>query len=444
MTRPDFLALALALALTGCARFVPGTGGGGRDVMLPGPSTVVSGFAAETGTANLASGSDKGEVRVAVRWPGPTSRRLQVLPLSVRSLEVEVLDVHGVSLARQVIPRGAPGSVSSATLMVPVGTGYRVSGIAWGEPDGEGLAPALARGDASNVVIRRSRATQVSLVLGPTTVPAVTAITPGVAGPGAWLRLEGRNFSRVPGLASEVWFGKVQAVRHRVRSDSVIEAEVPEGARSAPLSVKVDGVASLSSNPFFVLRALRLSGPSGPVLTGSRQMLGLFGEDTEGVRLEDVPVVWETGHPGDEALVAKGEVHFAGTRSATLDVVVRSGAIVARWPMEVRSRPLSVVVVPRAVTLDARNEDGTWDAPFTVSAPFSAVVTYADGSSDGDVRWQVPDPRMASWVDGRVVTAPGAPGGLVVLRAISNRDGTVEGTASVVVMDQGLAEVVIE
>ena len=136
--------------------------------------------------------------------------------------------------------------------------------------------------------------------------PTLTRFTPATGPAGTGVTLTGTHFLG----ATEVRFNRVSAVVFEVVSGASIEAVVPRGATSGPISVVTPGGTAVSTEPFTVVPPPTLTGftpATGPVGTGvtltGTHFLGATAVRFNGVSAVEFEVVSGTSM---EAVVPRG------------------------------------------------------------------------------------------------------------------------------------------
>jgi hypothetical protein len=386
---------------------------------------------------------ETGYLFLKVRWPEQT-RTVQLLPASARMVRVVVRDTSRVQVTSLDVTRNPLSNLSTAMIPVPSGQDYTVSVLAFAEEKPGPEAESIASGDASNVTIRKSKTTQVAVTLAPTFAPAITSLAPASGGVGRTVTLTGRNFGADRNLAFQVLFGDATASVATRIDDRTIRAVVPEGARSGNVSVRVDAVPSVSSNPFGVIENLSVEPLRSPLLTGATHSLVVDARDPAGVPVPDPAVEFRSADPVALLVDRQGLVTAPGDLPATVSVEVFSGRASASVPILILARPLAVMVSPNEGILNAQAPDGLNAPGFITALPIRATVMYSDRTTDEAVRWSSSDRRLGVYHDGKVVSGVDAPAGRLTLTATALRDGRTSGSATFVITTYGQADVSIE
>ncbi len=456
---PSVLALVVTAGLVACSfdRFSPGSTPGGapsETALQSGHAGVHAGHAVthfetqpgEGRPGGLESAQDLGTLLLIIRWPaeGQADRALTAIPASSRTIRLEVYDPSENRVAAQNFTRASGTSQTVAKIEVPASVNYRVSALAFAEEEPGSDAAPIARGDAVNVLIRKAKTTQVAITMTPTLSPAITTLSPGNGGVGRSVLIKGRNFGASKGLSFLVRFAGVQAKRADRQDDQTIETDVPSGAPSGNLTVVVDGIESVSTSPFAVIQYLRFDAFKGFFLTRATATLTFVAQNSDGSTIAAPSVDWSIDQPSIASITQSGFLASLGDDPATVTVRIESGLASASTAVPTWPRPLGVAISPQSWTINARYADGTADPGFVTSVPVKAVVTYSDGSTDSAVTWSSSDPRLGTYSAGKVVSAPDAPAGTLVLTATSDRDGRTKAQASFEVTTFGSAEVTVE
>lgn len=107
----------------------------------------------------------------------------------------------------------------------------------------------------------------------------ISSFVPGGGGPGVTVNLKGDGFSAV----NSVKFGNLEAIRFNILSDTRIEAVVPTGVSTAPITVQTADGQMATSNKDFKLLALKTYGmefnqgfPDYPAVSGKNTLVRVF------------------------------------------------------------------------------------------------------------------------------------------------------------------------
>lgn len=386
---------------------------------------------------------EPGTLTLMVRWPTPL-RTTQLIPLSAKAIQIDVLTAQGDLAASRTATRQPGAGTSVITVPLAAGNGYRVTARAFAEETpGPGSQP-IAQGDASNVLIRKSKTTQVALEIVPLTAPAITELSPANGGIGRMVRIKGRNFGLSTNLDCQVRFGQTLASELARIDDETLQVKVPTGALSGNVAVIVDGVDSVSSSPFQVIRNLTFAAIEGLFLTAATRSLVIHAADTSNAVVLDPILDWSSDQPNIVSVDQTGLVTSWADGAATVSVRASTGTASASLALPVWPRPMMVSVTPATGLLNAAAEDGINDPAFVTRIPVEAVVTYSDQSTDSAVTWTTSNAALGMWSGGAVVTANNAPAGTLVITATAMRDGKTKGSASFEVTTLGNAVVTVK
>ncbi|NBP25550.1 MAG: hypothetical protein EBU81_13580, partial [Proteobacteria bacterium] len=312
--------------------------------------------------------TEGGSLVVRVRWPVP-GRRVARMPDSAARLRLRVRAADTSIRAEAVVDRRLDTAVSEATMSVPVGQDYVLSGEAL---DASGMV--VAQGQSDPFFIQAHVRRSVRLVLAPAFVPDLMALSPAVAGPGATVGLVG-DLALADGRMAFLTFEGASPVAVRVASGGA-SVVVPEGARTGSASLVVDGIASPTRPLFRPLQKV------GWVATGDVQPWLIDGQ----------PWAW----PGGKfRFLATGEaspgvVEALASNSAELLLAGDGVTPDGRWePIQLTSGTLRVSSGRLVATADLR-----------VGSAVPPMLTYGQGAPthrdleivDSDLGW------LMSWL----------------------------------------------
>ena len=202
--------------------------------------------------------------------------------------------------------------------------------------------------------------------------PTLTRFTPTTGPAGTGVTLTGTHFLG----ATDVRFNGVRAAEFEVVSGTTIEAVVPPGATSGPISVVTPGGTAVSAEPFTVVPPPTLTGftpATGPVGTGvtlnGTHFLGATDVRFNGVRAVEFEVVSGTSI---EAVVP------SGATSGPIIVVTPGGMAVSAEPFTVTTGIGSRLFVPVVLRSQGR----------TPGSFFTSELTLTNrGSTTGEIHY---------------------------------------------------------
>jgi len=195
-----------------------------------------------------------GTLRFAVRWP---ERDLpgfsaQVIPVSTEKIVFEFENADGDVLVSEPLTRTAGQAISTTTLNLPEGTGYKATVTAY-DAQGE----AIAIGYKPSITVTWGRITPVTITLNSRFAPHITDMGVAHGTPGQTLTISGNNLARGLGEPVVIFPSGIEVKGTLV--NGAIEAKIPPGAGSGALNVKIDGVTSTTDAPFQEVASLELA-----------------------------------------------------------------------------------------------------------------------------------------------------------------------------------------
>lgn len=242
MRRLLFIGITATFGLAGC-----------HASMLPRPP-LGQPEATRTGQAML---------QVGVQWP---RRSTQVIPLSAETLWIHVKKgaqtLHAAQLRR---PDPVGTQTATMSFVADADTGLSVRAEAFRAGQASTSVP-IAAAQAAGVDLYPNQRTTVVLDLAATTPSSITAFSPTNGGPGVMVSVSGQ-FS--PSGYYRMALGSAES-HATYKHAQLLEAVVPVGAQSGPLTIYDDGFPWLSSPSFHVLSVLTLS-PSLPQVVAAGQ-----------------------------------------------------------------------------------------------------------------------------------------------------------------------------
>ena len=209
--------------------------------------------------------------------------------------------------------------------------------------------------------------------------PTLTRFTPTTGPAGTRVTLTGTHFLG----ATYVRFNGVRAVEFAVLSGTSIEAVVPSGATSGPISVVTPGGMAVSTEPFMVALPPTLTGftpTTGPAgtrvtLTGTH-FLGATDVRFNGVRAVEFEIVSGTSI---EAVVP------SGATSGPISVVTPGGTAVSAQPFTVTTVFQSRLFVPVVLRSQGRTPGSFFTSELTLTnrGTTTAGIRYTYSASFG-------------------------------------------------------------
>lgn len=279
MTRSSRAAipLGLCLLLAGCqfAGIKP----------VPAPTMAAGSFPHEV-EGQVAQGA----LSVDIHWP----YRTQVIPTSAERLSFTLTGPHPQALDILRPPGVAP--VSTATLSVEVGTGYRLSVRAY---DGSAQARLVAEGQSPLFEVMANAITPVRIRLESNIKPVITGFSPDNGGPGSSVTINGAFLGAERGLIPSFLFGGIPTSQHYPAQDGTASAIVPLNAVSGAIAPVVDGVQGDAFGTFTVLQAIAIAPLSRTVASGSTASFTASATTSAGAAFAGSPAVtWSVTGPG--------------------------------------------------------------------------------------------------------------------------------------------------
>ncbi|GEM_PF-4692496 len=184
-----------------------------------------------------------GTLSFAIRWPERDLPEFsaQVIPVSTRTLVFELKDANDKSLVRELIRREAGSAIASKTLNLPVGEGYKAVVKAYVEAEPTLDSKPIAIADASNITVRWGETKGIPLTLTALFAPQI-ALEASNGTAGQKLYITGQNLDR--GIDPPVVVFPSGREVAGVLAGNLISVDIPAGAGSGPIKVRVDGVPS--------------------------------------------------------------------------------------------------------------------------------------------------------------------------------------------------------
>lgn len=330
MRHVHLITLSLAFTLLGC------------QVPLNLPQSVIPAGQSPNGHARDGSGAPTdpalrtGAVRIAVYWP---ERDLpgfsaQVIPIRTRSLTIQIWNADGQPMFEQpeVIRRESGSVIASKTLYLRVGEGYRAEVKAYAEENPTPDSEAIAVADASGFSVRWGETTTIPLELTAVHVPRIS-LSLGYGTPGQILTITGRNLHLGADEPVVVFpSGREVAGKRKPNpdhdpalpdDDTLIEVEIPQGAGSGLLQVRVDGVGSTP-----------LTTPSTAIFREIQRLeLRAQGEEPGGIRDGNGSIATWLGDAFSVEVVGRvaGEGTRVGPEADPIEIVPVNDPILTQW-----------------------------------------------------------------------------------------------------------------
>ncbi|HEY9854677.1 MAG TPA: IPT/TIG domain-containing protein [Stenomitos sp.] len=328
---------------------------------------------------------------------------------------------------------------------VPVGRFYVVA-----------MHPDLGRGYAEGVTVVSKTAAQAPDIELSTKFPTLTAIAPTNGAPGQTVTLTGENFGVSIGKQPEVLFNGVQA-QVTSKSDTELQAVVPNGALNGLVTVKVAG---LNSTPldFKVIKDLAIFpdaqnslaqtpsavAPTSDVMPLDQPRTYLARAlDTDGAIIPSPAVTWSSSMPAVGTVDGTGKL--TATTVGTLELRLAAGSRSAALPVEVVGAINRLTVTPNPVpTLVSYPVGATPDTAKAQCTLVAQSVFTAGGSRVLPVTWSTTDPRITITSGGLITTKPGAEAGTASVTVQSVVDPRRSLQVQVPVVRQGSLAIEIE
>lgn len=326
-SRKMLVALGLLLTAAGC--------------QAPVLRSVLPEQAAPQGIPQEVTGQARpGEVAVTIRWP----YRTQVIPTSAERLAFTLSGPHPQTL--DVLRPAGTSPVSTATMSVEVGTGYRLTVRAY---DGSAQGRLVAEGQSALFDVLTNVLTPVRIRLDGAIKPVITAFAPDNGGPGSSVIINGSLLGAERGFIPSFLFGGIPTTQNYPAQDGTASAVVPLNAVTGAIAPVVDGVQGDAFGTFTVLQGIVISPLSQIVASGSTASFAASATTAGGAAFAGTPAVtWSvTGSgyqgnydPNDPLATppppppSPGSIDQAGVFSAdgatgTFEVAIMSGRLLA-------------------------------------------------------------------------------------------------------------------
>ncbi|MBM3274552.1 MAG: hypothetical protein FJZ00_05340 [Candidatus Sericytochromatia bacterium] len=331
--------------------------------------------------------------------------------------------------------------------LTDAGGRFEISGVPPGTFILAAISADLGRGFANGITVESKKtASAPSLVLS-TVSPVLDSVAPVSAAPGQTIRLIGRNFGVSAGKRPEISFNGL-AVTAGDATDTGLAAQVPNGAVSGSIIVKVGSVAS-NPLPFAVAAALRLPA-ADTLMQGLTRRYLLDAADGTGKAVPGLIGIWSTTDAAVAAVSATGEV--SALRPGKAAVSVAAGTLTAALSLEVVPPVDRLVLDPSSVpplgplpSPGDGQSGGGFLAAATDSVRFKAIAHFKEGgTAQLPVVWNLPDSRFTMSPDGLLRVLPGSEAGSATLRATLQANPAIGADVTVDVVRQGELAVVVE
>ncbi|MBO9541771.1 hypothetical protein J7643_14370 [bacterium] len=293
--------------------------------------------AERTGVAEPA----RATLQVGLQWP---RRETQVIPISADTIWVSVKKgsqtLHTTALKR---PDAQGTQTATRSFQVDAGTGLSVRAEAFRAGQASTSIP-IALAQATGVTLYANQRTIVTLDMAATGASTISSFSPTNGGPGVKVSVAGQ-FS--PSGYYRLVLGPAESAA-TYKTSQLLEAPVPLGAQSGPLTVYDDGFPSVSAQSFQVLSVLTLL-PAGPQHVSPGQPLAFSvpsALDTNGQQVSSPTVTgWLLLDPISFEPSAIGTLDVSGgaatfnaspTATGTAWLYVRSGSLLATTSVTVR------------------------------------------------------------------------------------------------------------
>lgn len=185
--------------------------------------------------------------------------------------------------------------------------------------------------------------------------------------------------------------------------------------------------------------------PAGPMrlLVGQTQRLSV--ELTDRINTANgIPVVdqWLVSPIGVVTVDSVGQLQALAT--GTVQIRARIGPSLSDPLLVTVVRVTRVEILPAITSITVQDEGSDPASNEAIEAQLQAKVLLSDGFEDHEVVWISGDPSRIRVDSGKVIAAPGAEPGMVIIRAHSAWDTEQQGTAVINLVAAGRAQVFIQ
>lgn len=240
--------LGCIVSLTGCP------------ILLMAPDSTPS-----TGTTTQTQ-SQKGTLELVIKWPLRQVQgfNTQAIPLSTNALVVWVRNGNNL-VEKKTIKREPSNSTTTTKLTLQPNNNLAIETKAYRETEpNTDVNEAIARGTATANVLA-DNTTKIELTLDALFTPSINSLSSNFGMRGDTITLTGSGFGTTT-TPVEVFFNQTKATEITRNSETGITAKVPEHATTGRVSVKVDGVDSISNTVYWVSTGIVISSPPKAIL----------------------------------------------------------------------------------------------------------------------------------------------------------------------------------
>lgn len=321
--------------------------------------------------------SQMGTLSLTIQWP---KRELpgyntQTIPNSTNAFVIWVRDGNTL-LDKRTVARTAGATATDVKIDLKAGNNYSIEAKCYREtnPDPD-VHTAIAQANGT-VNIRPSQVADTTLTLDALFVPSVSALNSNVGQSGDYVTLTGDRFVAND---SEVRFNGTLAPASdtTVTSSSSITVKVPTGATTGRISVKADGIESVSNAVYWIPQSVNVSNATVKAtktiqLSASTQWMVKTGEAASSYGSAPseawIPATSSVGVLNDNGTLL-------GYNSGTIDVQAQQGSM--------QSAPTPITVIEPTYTVSTIVGFGGGDGEGTNSAiPYPTALAH---DSDGNI-----------------------------------------------------------
>lgn len=320
--------------------------------------------------------SQMGTLALTILWP---KRELpgfntQAIPANTNAFVIWVRD-GATLLDKRTVTRTAGATAADVNISLKAGNNYSIEAKAYQEsnPDPDvNTAIAQANGTFN---IRPSQISDTTLTLDVLVAPIISALSANVGQSGDSVTLTGAQFAS---NNTEVRFNGTLAIASdtTVTSSSSITVKVPTGATTGRISVRVDGVESVSNAIYWIPQSVTVSNPSAKVtketqLSATTQWMLKTGE-LESTYAPAPIATWVPVTTSEGALKANGTL--LGYKAGTINVQAQQGSL------QSASTPVTVIEPSYTVSTIVGFGGGDGEGANAVFPDATAMAHDSDGN----------------------------------------------------------------